>query len=54
MNWGGGEASRIEKDLLICIFNAGPDKRQYYRTTLSLSSDAVPQFGDFFNIEQEN
>ena len=35
-------------------FNADSDKRQYYRAALSVSSDTVPQFGDIFNIEQEN
>ena len=36
------------------ILNAGSDKTQYYRATLSVSSDADPQFGDFLNIVQEN
>ena len=37
-----------------CIFNAGSDKRLYYRAPLSVSSDTVSQFGDIFNNEQEN
>ena len=36
------------------FFNAGSDKRQYYRAALSVSSDAVPQFRNIFNIELEN
>ena len=30
------------------FFNTGSDKRQYYRAALSVSSDAVSQFGDIF------
>ena len=32
----------------MCVFNAGSDKRQHYRTSLSLSSYTVCQFGDIF------
>ena len=39
--------------LITNFFNTDSDKGQYYRATLSVSSDTVPQL-DFLNIEQDN